>query len=116
MIAQHSADYSLVTAASPAQPGEYVILYLSGLGATTNPVQDGAVTPSNPNTLSNPLITPTLTMNGVVVPTAFAGLTPGAVGLYQINFQMPANAAAGNATLAVMQGGQTSNTVSLPVQ
>jgi uncharacterized protein (TIGR03437 family) len=115
VIAQHS-DYSLVTAASPAQRGEYVVLYLSGLGATTNPVADGAVTPSNPNTLSNPLITPTLMMNGVAIPTAFVGLTPQAVGLYQINFQIPASAAAGNAMLSVAQGGQTSNTVTLPMQ
>ena len=33
---------------------------------------------------------PTLTLNGSSVPVLFAGLTPGLVGLYQINMQVPA--------------------------
>ena len=115
-LAEHAADGSLVTAAAPAQPGEYVVLYLSGLGATTNPVPAGQVTPSvsDPSLLSIPLVTPTLTLNGANIPIAFVGLTPTAVGLYQINFQMPAAIAAGDLPLVVIQG-QTamSNTVLL---
>ena len=33
IIAQHAADYSLVTEQNPAQPGEYLIMYLAGMGA-----------------------------------------------------------------------------------
>jgi hypothetical protein len=33
-IAQHNADFSLINASNPAKPGEYVILYLVGMGAT----------------------------------------------------------------------------------
>jgi uncharacterized protein (TIGR03437 family) len=116
VIAQHSADFSLVTAASPAQPGEYVVLYLSGMGATSNPVASGAITPANPSTLSIPLATPALTLGGASVPIAFVGLTPYAVGLYQINFQIPANVNAGNLPLFVSQGGVNTNTVVIPVQ
>ena len=112
VIAQHG-DYSLVTSSAPAQPGEYIVLYLSGLGQTDNPVADGAFSPST--TLSHPLITPTLTLNGATIPTAFVGLTPGAVGLYQINFQVPANTPNGNLTLSVSQNGAASNSVTLPV-
>lgn len=114
-LAEH-LDGTLVTATSPAQPSEYIVLYLSGLGATTNPVPSGAITPSNPNTLSIPLVTPTLTLNGANIPIAFVGLTPTAVGLYQIDFQMPASIAAGNLPLLVMQGGTVTNTVLLPTQ
>ena len=46
IIAQHSADYSLVTSASPAKPGEYLIMYLVGMGATNPSVASGAATPA----------------------------------------------------------------------
>jgi len=113
VIAQHS-DYSLVTPASPAQPGEYIVLYLSGMGAVDNPVTTGAGSPSDP--LAHPLTAATLMLNGVTIPTAFVGLTPSAVGLYQINFQVPANTPAGNLPLVVSQAGVATNQVILPVQ
>ncbi len=37
ILASH-ADYSLVTAASPAQPGEVIVLWATGLGPTLPPV------------------------------------------------------------------------------
>jgi uncharacterized protein (TIGR03437 family) len=33
---QHGADYSMVTSSSPAQPGETILLYLTGLGQLTS--------------------------------------------------------------------------------
>jgi uncharacterized protein (TIGR03437 family) len=113
IIAQHAADYSLVSEASPARPGEYIILYLAGLGATDNAVATGAAAPSNP--LSRTLAAPVLTLNGSAVPIAFAGLTPSAVGLYQIDFQLPANTPNGDLTLSVTQAAATSNVTILPV-
>jgi len=117
VLAEH-LDGSLITATAPAQPGEFVVLFLSGLGATSNPVPDGAVTPSpsNASLLSVPLVTPTLNLNGTTVPTVFVGLTPTAVGLYQIDFQMPASIPAGTLPLFVTQNGANSNTVFMPVQ
>jgi uncharacterized protein (TIGR03437 family) len=113
IIAQHAADYSLVTEASPAVPGEYLIFYLAGLGATDNPVATGGPSPSNP--LSHPLIAPVLTLNGNTVPFAFAGLTPTAVGLYQIDFQVPIGTPGGDLTLVVSQAGSPTNSTILPV-
>jgi uncharacterized protein (TIGR03437 family) len=46
----------------------------------------------------------------------FAGLTPGLVGLYQIDFQVPAALPAGNITIVVSQNGQSSNQTVLPYQ
>jgi uncharacterized protein (TIGR03437 family) len=57
---------------------------------------------------------PSLTINGVATPIAFAGLTPGLVGLYQMNFQVPAGLAAGDLTLVVSQNNSPSNTTVLP--
>jgi uncharacterized protein (TIGR03437 family) len=117
-LAEH-LDGTLVTADSPAVQGDYVILFLSGMGATTNPVQTGAITPSpsDPSLLSVPLAPPLLALNGVMLPPpVFFGLTPTAVGLYQIDFQVPADTPSGNLTLVVSQGGATTNTILLPVK
>lgn len=112
IIAQH-LDYSLISETSPAIPGDYVVLYLAGLGATDVPLATGAASPFNP--LAHPLIPPTLTLNGVNQPYQFAGLTPGLVGLYQINFLVPAGTPEGDMQLIVSQSGIASNAVILPV-
>ncbi len=113
LIAQHGADGSLITNASPAQPGEYIVAYLAGMGDTTVPVTTGAQSPLAP--LARPGVPPTLTLNGVSVPVAFSGLTPGLVGLYQLNLQIPADQPDGTATLVVTQSGFASNSTTLPV-
>jgi len=46
---------------------------------------------------------------------SFAGLTPGGVGLYQINFQIPADAAAGSLRVVVKQKAVEANIVTVPV-
>ena len=79
IVAQHQ-DYSLVSETSPAAPGEYLVIYLSGLGQTGVTVADGAAAPAPSNLqLLSPLIAPTLTLNGTSIPIYFAGLSPGYV-------------------------------------
>jgi uncharacterized protein (TIGR03437 family) len=112
IIAQH-LDGSLVTDASPAAPGEYVVFYMAGLGLTNNPVATGAASPSA--VLATPLVAPSLSLGGETVPILFAGLTPGLVGLYQVNFQVPADAANGDLNLVISQAGVQSNATVLPV-
>jgi len=113
-LAQHNADGSLITDASPAKPGEYVIIYLLGMGPTTVPVASGAVSPTSP--LAYTSDTPTVTLNGETVSNVpFSGLTPTVVGLYQIDFQVPADAANGDLTLVVTQPGFMGTPVILPV-
>jgi len=112
VVAQH-LDGTLVTSASPAVPGEYIVIYSSGLGATDIAVATGAASPSNPP--ANVLNQPVLSLNGNNVGILFAGLTPGLVGLYQVNFQVPPTLTSGNYTLQLTQGGTSSNTTVLPV-
>jgi uncharacterized protein (TIGR03437 family) len=114
IIAEHGADGSLVTEVSPAAPGEFVVFFVSGMGATDNPVASGAPSPPPPG-LARPTDQPTLTLNGVNVPVSFAGLTPSLVGLYQVNFQVPANAPNGDLQLVLTQTGGASNSTILPV-
>jgi uncharacterized protein (TIGR03437 family) len=113
LIAQHT-DGSLVSQTSPAMAGEYLVAYLAGLGDTTVAVASGAASPSSP--LATPSATLTLTVDGTQYPILFAGLTPGLVGLYQMNFQVPPGLPAGNITIVVSQSGQPSNQTVLPYQ
>jgi uncharacterized protein (TIGR03437 family) len=111
VIAQHG-DYSLVTAAHPAAPGEQLMIYLAGMGATNPPVASGAATPLE---LVPANVKPTVSVDGQNAAISYWGLAPGLIGLYQINFTVPSNANAGNLSLVVMQGGLSSNTTTLPV-
>ena len=103
-IAQHAANFGLITDASPAVPGEYVVVYLAGMGPTAVPVASGAASPSSP--LDATVNQPTITLNGAPVSNVyFSGLTPTLAGLYQIDLQIPANAPNGDLTLVVNQPG-----------
>ena len=66
--------------------------------------------------LARPVTLPTLQLDGQPLPILFAGLTPGLVGLYQMNFQIPAGVSAGNLKLVVAQNDSASNITILPVQ
>jgi uncharacterized protein (TIGR03437 family) len=113
VVAEHQ-DGTLISDSSPAAPGEYVTIYLTGLGATDISVPSGTASPSNPP--ANVLDTPVLTVNGTQIPVLFAGLTPTLVGLYQINFQIPQTFITGEYTLLISQNGTVSNQTILSVQ
>jgi uncharacterized protein (TIGR03437 family) len=113
IIAQHSADGSLVTTASPAKPGEYLVMYLVGMGATNPAVASGVETPTAP--LSKVVDEPTVTVGSQTSTLLFAGLTPGFVGLYQIDFQVPPGAASGELVVTVTQNGVAANPTLLVV-
>ncbi len=111
VIAQH-ADGSLITAKSPAKGGETAIAYLSGLGATDNNPASGGAAPGD--ILARPNSLPTLSIGGKDAKIAFVGLTPGLVGLYQMNFEVPEGLDAGNPRITVTQEGSSSTPVLLP--
>src|SRR5207247_6236531 len=89
LIAQH-ADFSLVTPASPAQPGETIILYGAGFGPT-DPAAPGGQVLTGVAALTSPV---KVRIGGANVQPSFAGLS--ATGLYQLNVTIPASAADGN--------------------
>jgi uncharacterized protein (TIGR03437 family) len=98
----------------PAKKGEYITIYCVGLGAVNNPPATGAVTPDATSTAKSPV---SVVLNGTSIAASFAGLSPGSVGLFQVNVQIPDTAPAGNAvTLAVSVGGAISNTVTIAIQ
>jgi uncharacterized protein (TIGR03437 family) len=71
--------------------GDIVYIYMTGLGPVTGPVQTGV--PASLTTL-NPIqgtLTCTFTPQTTPAQTLFAGLAPGAIGVYQTTFQIPAD-------------------------
>ncbi len=111
-----------VTAGVPSRParaGDVLIFYGLGFGATAPPVTEGVAVPGLTNISGC-----TMVFGESVIPSAnvyatpsFCGLTPGSVGLYQVNVTVPAGAPTGNAvpvTLGI--GSLTSNTALIAIQ
>jgi uncharacterized protein (TIGR03437 family) len=86
-------DNTVVSDSNPAQIGEVIQIFLTGLGAVDPPVTDGSASPSKP--LSMVTTNVEVRIDGITAPLKFAGLAPGAVGLYQINAKVPAGVRSG---------------------
>jgi uncharacterized protein (TIGR03437 family) len=93
------ANGSLVTSGSPAQVGETIAVYLTGLGTVTPAVNDGAAASSN--SLSNTDDTIDIFVDGQQANVSFSGLVPGLAGLYQVNFVVPSTPDTGGVALDV---------------
>jgi uncharacterized protein (TIGR03437 family) len=88
--AEH-ADGSLVTPSHPAQVGETIAVYVTGLGDVFPSISDGTAGVSG--STSNAI---TAFVSGTAATVAYAGLAPGLVGLYQVNVQIPTGITAGD--------------------
>jgi uncharacterized protein (TIGR03437 family) len=98
-------DGTLNSPDSPAQRGQFVSLYCSGLGATS---LKGGLQQAN--------TTPSVTINNVSAVPSYAGLVTGFVGLYQVNVTIPAAVAPSlTGTVSLQQGAQLSNSVPIAV-
>jgi uncharacterized protein (TIGR03437 family) len=78
---------------SPAHPGEEIVIYAVGLGATANAKTGQIVTVPDP-LLQGVYFTPaiftgTTLQFGAPIKADWAGLVPGFVGLYQMNVRLP---------------------------
>ena len=85
----------------PAKPGDTVILYGVGFGPVTPLVAAGQVV-SGTNALAQPLL---VSIGGTRATLSYAGLAPGAVGLYQANIVVPPVAANDAVPLTFTLGG-----------
>jgi len=95
--------------------GKFGILFATGLGRISG---DGAVTSAvTPDDALFRVEMPVSVLLGAVeCNVLFAGLSPGFVGLYQINFEVPAALGAGVYELRIRQGGKSSRPVLAPVE
>ncbi len=101
-----SRNNELVTLSNPIHKDDTITIYLSGMGNTTPVVEAGVPTPSDP--LPSVLIAPVVTLGGIPLPVSFAGLTPGQVGVYQINVAINRRVPSGiSIPLVVTQAGNS---------
>jgi uncharacterized protein (TIGR03437 family) len=112
LVAQHG-DYTLVDSSRPAKPGETLTIYLVGMGATNPAVPSGAPAPVDPLARVPGVVK--VVVDGQPAVVSFAGLTPGGVGLYQINFAVPA-VRSGTLDVVITQDGVAANATQLVVQ
>jgi uncharacterized protein (TIGR03437 family) len=80
-------DYSLLGPTHAALPGDYVILYTTGLGPLSIDLRDGYAGPSDPVAVTQDPFQ--VLIAGESCKVFFSGLAPGFVGLYQLNIQLP---------------------------
>lgn len=93
--AQRFPGYTLVTASNPLHAGDYLILYLTGLGGTT----------------------PTVTIGEQACLVTYGGPAALYPGLDQINCQVPAGIAASDgAPVVVSAGGRSSNVATVAIE
>jgi uncharacterized protein (TIGR03437 family) len=104
-IAQNQ-DNSLNASDKPAKVGSTIIVYVTGGGALDHTVATGAGAPSNP--LARVVQPITATIGGQPATVSFAGLTPGFVGLVQVNLVVPA-LASGSYPVVLKANAFTSN-------
>ncbi len=97
---EHATTGQVVNAKNPAQPGETVAVFVSGLGATLPAVTEGTAGPTNP--LANTVQTISAYVGGVQATVGYAGLAPYLAGLYQINLTVPTTVTAGDNTVEIL--------------
>ncbi len=103
-----TANNLLATDSNPIHRNDMLVIYLTGLGVTNPLVTAGQPSPGSP--LASALTPPTVQLGGTDLPVTYAGLSPGEVGVYQINVTVPFNAPEGlNEPLTINQGGFTTS-------
>jgi uncharacterized protein (TIGR03437 family) len=99
-------DNSLNSPSNPALRGSAIVVYCTGLGP---------VSPSGQlSVASTPVM---VVLGGAELPAAFAGLTPGLIGLYQVNVLLPTATPPGlYLPIYLKQASAVSNTVTVALQ
>jgi len=98
----------LVTGSNPVKREDRITIFLTGLGRTSPQIEEGLPSPSSP--LATALVEPKVVLGGHELPIDFAGLTPGQVGVYQINARVPVNVPTGlEIPLTIQQGSVTTS-------
>jgi uncharacterized protein (TIGR03437 family) len=104
-VAQNQ-DGAINGEASPEAVGNFAVLYFTGIGATDDPVAAGALAPSSP--LARAANPAELRVGESVANVLFVGLSPGFIGLGQVNFQVP-EMDPGSYPITLRIAGQVSN-------
>jgi len=128
----HGSDFSLVTTAKPAKPGEILSLLATGLGPTQPACQSTGGTggtaatcagatvlepgdpfPTSPLAIVNSPVS--VSVNGEAAEVQYAGGYPGTTNTYQVNFRVPADITDGTASLQLAAAWIPGTAINVPV-
>jgi uncharacterized protein (TIGR03437 family) len=109
------ANGQLITTSNPAKAGQYISVYVNGLGPVTNRPASGALSPANPLAQSSTPGAVTATIGGRPAQVAFSGLAPNYVALYQLNLVVPTDISSGVLPLVITGNGIASKSTLLAV-
>jgi uncharacterized protein (TIGR03437 family) len=109
------ADGSVVTESNPAQPGETVAAYMSGLGAVFPPVTAGTVGPASPLSYTTNMINGYINGIAATVYNNEGILAPYLTGLYQVNITIPTTATAGDNIFEILGPDSDTAEATIPV-
>jgi hypothetical protein len=110
----HSNDFSLVTAERPAQAGEILSVFATGLGPTRPAIDPGKPFPTDPLAVVNSPVE--VQVNGTQAEVLGAVGQPGSLQNFQINFRVPVDTAPGSATLQISSAWIASPEVKIAVR
>jgi len=105
-------DGSLNSASNGEAPDRVIQLFATGLGPVSPAVATGRLAPTSPP-LAVSTELPVVTIGGVPAVVEFSGLSPGFVGLWQVNVRVPPGSSPGELPLALRMGGRNANQVSV---
>jgi uncharacterized protein (TIGR03437 family) len=101
----------LIGDSRPATPGGWLLIYCTGLGST-----DGGVEGASASEPSPALVRVRVWFGNSFAEPAYAGLSIGFPGVYQINVRVPDFLASGAVPLTIEANGRRSKPVTVPVQ
>ncbi len=105
-----------ILGAVSVKPGGYASLYFTGAGDVTTALPTGIPVPTGTRSgFPTPYLPVNVTVGGTPALTQFLGVTPGVIGLTQINFVVPPGTAAGSQPVTVTVNGVTSLPANLTV-
>ncbi len=121
----HAADFQPVSESNPAQTGEFLLIFCTGLGPVLPEVPSGNVAPGT-EPLARTVSPPLVNIGGIPAEVVYSGLAPGFVGLYQVNVEVPVGLSPPNSqpegaappvthNLEIINIGVPSNIVEVPV-
>jgi uncharacterized protein (TIGR03437 family) len=116
LAAARDGNFALIGTGNPARRGQAIQIYANGMGPVDNTPGSGEPASGDPERLARCRAEPEVTVGGRPARVLFCGLTPGAVGLYQINLVVPEDAPAGIQPVAVAVNGIAAKNTALPVQ
>lgn len=114
LAAARDEAFQLIGSANPARRGRPIQIYCNGLGPVTNRPATGDGSPSSP--LAASMAEAQVTIGGRPSQVLFNGLTPQAIGLYQLNVVVPADAPTGIQPVTITVNGVSAKATAVPVQ